>query len=294
MQNIPQPPPNNCEANQAYHYYTSPDRRKTILALGFKQKTLIAWQLTWTKLFPYLGIILLLTVVSACCSAIIATLCEINIAFSLLFIPLDIATLLFSLGILASILHYLDGKETRIRAQTLFEPFKRWISLLPIGAIYVCFCIPENLHQLEVFESNIYYLILFFITLSWFFLAYFYFFMADCQTATTKQIFVAPFLLLTRQPKIWLQAVLTYILVYVALFLLVVLMFLAVSCVAPNMDLIACYLYQDLSTVDLAGSLLVLFFLLILFILLLVSSIYTMFVFAIAYRQSIIACGGYN
>ena len=289
-----QSPSQVSQENSARNCYLSPQRCKAILALGFKEKALVAWQLTWARLFPYLGILFLLSIASICCNNIIVSLCEISIIFSVLFIPLDMAELLFSLGIIATILRYMDGAEPRIRAQTLLEPFKHWLPLLPIIAIYICLTIPENMRQLSVLQGASYYLILAFSLLSWFFLAYFYFFMADCSTASTRQILQVPFYLLTRQPKIWLQAVATSLLLYAALLLLAVLMKMTVSWVAPGMDLVACYIYQDFTTVDLLGSLLVLAFLLTLFVLLLICSIYMMFLFAIAYRQSIIACGGYK
>ena len=294
MQNSDQPPFNRCQANSATDCYMSPDRCKAILALGFKDKALVACQLTWARFFPYLGILFLFIIVSMCCNAAITSLCKISIAFSLLFIPLDIVQLLFSLGIMATILRYMDGAEPRIRAQTLLEPFKRWLALLPISAIYICLTIPENLRQLSTFQNTAYYSIIIFSTVSWFFLVYFYFFMADCRTASTRQILQVPFHLLVRQPRIWFQAVLACIILYGGLFLLALLMCGVVSLVAPNMDLVACYIYQDFTTANLAGALLVLLFMLILFLLLLVSSLYAMFLFAITYRQSIIACGGYQ
>ncbi len=294
MQNSDHPPFNTCKTNPASNCYMSPDRCKAILALGFKDKALVACQLTWARFFPYLGILFLFLIASLCCNAIITSLCEISITFSVLFIPLDIVQLLFSLGIMATILRYMDGAEPHIRAQTLLEPFKRWLALLPISAMYICLTIPENLRQLSAFQNTAYYSVMIFSTVSWFFLVYFYFFMADCRTASTRQILQVPFYLLVRQPRIWFQAVLTCIILYGGLFLLALLMCGVISLVAPNMDLVACYIYQDFATANLAGALLVLVFILIMLILLVILSIYTMFLFAIAYRQSIIACGGYQ
>ncbi len=268
----------------------SPERHQAILALGSKNKALIAWQLTRARIFPYWGIIFLFVLASIASSATIIALCELSIAFSLLFIPTDIAFLLFSLGLTASVLRYIDGVEARIRLSTLFEPFKRWLALLPIGLIYVVLCIPDHLQGLGFWEPYSSRLIVLFYTLLWYFLVYFYFFMADCPSASLTQIFQVPFLLLTRQPKIWLQAMLPAMLVYVGLVVLAGAMWLVVSLVSPHMDLVACYIYQDLATIDLLGAILVLIFILILLILLLIFSVYSMFLFGIAYKQSRIAC----
>ena len=273
-------------------------RKMTILSLTFKDRMRIAWQLTKPRLLPYLLFFLVLGVVSAVAFGIPAILTGIFPLFLVLFAVPLVALTFVSIGFYSSVLRYMDGLEPVFQISTILEPFKRWQSLLPailiFGVVYIVLeFIVALLTLIPILGSIISLASMIFFSII---IACYFFYFAEHKQATLNELLSNPIKMIMPNLSRWMAAFGASVLAYLPLILLVIVGLLLALLEPYFLDELYYYdsaYYNDYYGESSASQVIGIIVMIVMFIagLLLgcVAYIFSMFLYAIAYKQSQIA-----
>ena len=274
--------------------YVEQDRKTAILSLTFGQKMRIAWKLTKPRLIPYFllfaGASLALGIIY---SVIIGLSSAIFPVFLVFLLPMPLVNIYFLIGLYSSIIRYMDGKEQKFQLSTVFEPFRRWKQLLPVVlilmaisiAVWIPVAILSLIPFLGVFVSLIAMILLFIVVTAYFF------YIAENMNNPTVDLIKTPLKLLVSSIPRWLAAAGAYLLTCALPCLILASIAIGVfsaSGIIPLDDVHShseYYEYADISGGALAVSLLIMVLTCVIGY---VGSVFSLFMFAIAYKQSLL------
>ena len=274
--------------------YAEQDRKMAILSLTFGQKMKIAWQLTKPRLIPYFllfaGASLALGIIYSVIIGLSSTIFPVFLVFLL---PMPLVNIYFLIGLYSSIIRYMDGKEQKFQLSTIFEPFRRWKQLLPIVlvlmaisiAVWIPVMIISMIPLIGIFANMVAVIIMFIVATAYFF------YIAENMNNPTVDLIKTPLKLIVSSIPRWLTAagayLLTCIMPCVILATIAAGVFVASGIIQPD----AAYTYDEyyelnsVSGGSLAASLLLLGLTCVIGY---VGSIFSLFMFAIAYKQSLL------
>ena len=274
--------------------YAEQDRKMAILSLTFGQKMRIAWQLTKPRLIPYFllfaGASLALGIIY---SVIIGLSSAIFPIFLVFLLPMPLVNIYFLIGLYSSIIRYMDGKEQKFQLSTIFEPFRRWKQLLPVVlilmaisiAVWIPVAILSLIPFLGVLVSLIAMILLFIVVTAYFF------YIAENMNNPTVDLIKTPLKLIVSSTPRWLSAAGAYLLTCALPCLILATIAIGVfsaSGIIPFDDAYShseYYEYADISGGALAVSLMIMMLTCVIGY---VGSVFSLFMFAIAYKQSLL------
>ena len=276
------------------------NKKMAILSLTFGNRMKIAWQLTKPRLIPYFLFFMVLGV--ACMFAMgvpIFLMDALSPVFAIL-LPFPLLALLFvSVGFYSSILRFMEGQEAHFEIRTFFEPFQRWKTLLPtlliFGLVYVTIQLVLGLFSLiPILGGIINILATIIMTIA---TACYFFYIAEHKNAPMGKLLSTPPSLIFPHMSRWMGAIGGSLLAYLPLFVFTIIfvVILAVSDSSIFDELRYGYDYDyDYYGYESGGMTVAAILGLILIGLFVcfcgfIAYIFSSFLFAIAYKQSLIA-----
>ena len=274
-------------------------RINAVLGLDFNAKIRLAWWLARKCALPYLPIMFALyALVPLLQGALYYS--KLPSYLQLLAILPIIILLLGLVGLYRCALRYMDGLETGFNRATFLEPLSRLESVLPLVVLVSLFYIPSYVYPLMFSNPFIYFVLLVPCVILPLLFEYNFLYAAEAGRVGGMRVLTVPFRLLGANPKIWLSAVAGYglgmLAIVIVTYPLGLVTGLAEALLAPetffNDAELMSYLniYEQLGTIS-SPLLWALNLVSALISGLLASAVtvYSVFLFAIAYRQSIFA-----
>ncbi len=274
--------------------YVEQDRKTAILSLTFGQKMRIAWKLTKPRLIPYFllfaGASLVLGVVY---SIILGLSSAIFPVFLVFLLPMPIINIYFLIGLYSSIVRYMDGKEHKFQLSTVFEPFRRWKQILPVVlillgisiVIWIPVMILSMIPLIGILANMAAVIIMFIVATAYFF------YIAENMDKPTVDLVKTPLKLVASSIPRWMPATGAYLLTCIMPCVILATIAAGVFIASGIIPLDAAYTYDeyyDFNSVSggaLAASLLLLVLTCVIGY---IGSIFSLFMFAIAYKQSLL------
>jgi len=278
-----------------------PSRASSILNLRFGAKMKIAWRLFRLRALAYSAISLLIVLGLGSAFFVAIWLSSQFLVFLVLFIPLLIFTAFIQIGFHRSVLRFMDGLEPNLQITTFFEPLTRIKQLIvPMLVFGICFLVAnfivELLDMIPLFGwiislplSAILNLILGAYNLFW----------AENEQADIGECLGIPISLFAGNLESWFSALLGSILVYLPAFILIFIIVFSYLLLGHSLGALD-FLIDDPeyynpyggygsaygATMNTGALVSYIFFGFITLILLLCAYIYSTFLYAIAYKQS--------
>ena len=268
------------------------NRKMAILSLTFGQKLKIAFKLSRSRLLPYFLAYLLLCLAFCLGAGIITALSALIFPiFYILMIPLILAMFYLGLGFCLSVLNCLDGKEAKFEFATLLLPLKQWQRLLPITCalfgLGIVAMIALTILSIIPFLGWIAAPVAMYLLMIVAFAYYFYLadYLAQPLNRPVGELVTAPLRLITPSMNRWLPALGAYFLVMIPCMILTgISVFMLLAADPYLFDSYGYGAYgSDLNMGMFVGGA---FFSLLSLLTALLGGIFTLFMFAIAYRQS--------
>lgn len=268
---------------------TEYDRKKSILSLTFGQRIKISWGLAKPGLLPYFLLFLgAMAVFGLIYIVIISLSVMIFPIFLLLLLPVQLVMAYFWVGVNSSILKYMDGKEQTLQLSTILEPLKSWQKIFPtmlaLSAILILLTIVLGVLSLIPFLGII------ISQVAWLFLIIcieaYMFYLAENSEQSTNDLLTKPAKLIIPSLSRWLPALGAYILACIPSFIFTIIAI--VIFFASGISTMGAYASYGASDSNMGLIAIALFFLILSLGCAFVGTVFSLFMFAIAYKQSLI------
>ena len=274
------------------------NKKMAILSLSFGNRMKIAWQLTKPRLIPYFLFFLVLSIASLIAMGIPIFLMESLSPVFVILLPFPLVALLFiTVGFYSSILRFMEGQESSFQINTFFEPFHRWKTLLPtlliFGLVYMLIQIVFGLFSLiPILGGVINLLAMIVMTIA---TTCYFFYMAEHKNASMGKLLSTPPTLILPHMSRWMGAIGGAILAYLPLFVLTIIFVVTLLTVDSGFfdELYYGYEYDyygyESSGMGVAAALGLILVAIFICFCGFIAYIFSSFLFAIAYKQSLIA-----